>query len=1053
MPPRFLGSFRLRPFAALLLGALLPAISTRSLAEAPTTQRHYLSGVGPDQTVPWDFTVSAGRRAGETTTIRVPSQWEQEGFGTYNYGQETHKSDEHGYYGTSFEIPAAWSGQRIRLVFGAVMTDATVTVNGEPAGPTHQGGFTQFSYDITRLVKPGQTNRLEVDVAKVSTNAATELVERGGDYWVFGGIYRPVWLEASPAHGLGQIAIDARADGALTVDVTLSDLHDRRNRPDGPTLVSESLEAQVFDAEHRRVGEPFKASIPAGGGGRLRLTQHLTGIQPWTAETPHLYTVEVTRRRGPEALHAVTTRFGFRTFEIRPGDGLYLNGQRILLKGVNRHSFRPATGRALSREDCYDDVRLIRSLNMNAVRMSHYPPDPAFLEACDELGLYVLDELSGWQQAHDTPNGRLLVRELIERDVNHPSIIIWDNGNEGGWNRDLDADFSLYDPQQRPVLHPWDPFGGVDTKHYTDFAEHQRRLDGPNLVMPTEILHALYDGGAGAGLADYWNAIVASPVGAGAFIWDLADEGISRSDQAGRIDNFSTFAPDGIVGPNHEKEGSYYTVRDLWSPIQMASPRLDERFTGALPVQNLYDFTSLDQCHFAWSWVRFENDQRQTLAHGKIPGPVVPPHQRGTLQLPLPDGWADSDALELTALAPNGENLWTWTWPTPALDRRVSIPAGNTPQSPTTPRIEKSPDTVRLSVGKTTATFDAATGTLQELQHGENVYALSNGPRLTFARPADEKTVTWLSWSDDNAAHGIHELATPQAASLIELEIDSPRDVPYRSARIELSPDGGQWHPIFAGSRRPGDGARFAFPPQPVKAVRITNLRQADGSPARIKSLKIGYEPARFPASDASHATISSGRDDQLRSTWIESRGANGLDQFRWTLSADGSLRLDYRYHLAGEFLYHGITFDHPETAFEAMRWLGEGPYRVWKNRLRGTWLGLHQTKRQTVPEEATPSYPEFEGFFAGIRWAKLATTAGPLTLLPGSPSTYLRIGTPLVNHPQTTVDFPAGNLSVLHAIPGMGSKFKSPAVSGPSAQPTAASGTYTGSLLFRFEP
>jgi beta-galactosidase/beta-glucuronidase len=125
-----------------------------------------------------------------------------------------------------------------------------------------------------------------------------------------------------------------------------------------------------------------------------------------------------------------------------------------VLKGVNRHSFRPDTGRALTHANSYEDVKLIRGMNMNAVRMSHYSPEESFLEACDELGLYVLDELSGWQHSHDTEVGRKLVRELVERDVNHPAILFWDNGNEGGFNRELDPEYARYDPQHRKVLHP-----------------------------------------------------------------------------------------------------------------------------------------------------------------------------------------------------------------------------------------------------------------------------------------------------------------------------------------------------------------------------------------------------------------------------------------------------------------------------------------------------------------------------------------------------------------------------------------------------------------------
>ena len=171
---------------------------------------------------------------------------------------------------------------------------------------------------------------------------------------------------------------------------------------------------------------------------------------------------------------------------------------------------------------------------MNAVRMSHYPPDEHFLDACDELGLYVLDELAGWQKPpYDTEIGKKLVKEMVTRDVCHPCILFWDNGNEGGWNRELDDQFALYDPQKRTVLHPWENFGGIDTDHYENYDSTQKKLSGSTLFMPTEFLHGLYDGGHGAGLDDYWNLTLASPMGAGGFLWALVDEGVVRTDKNG----------------------------------------------------------------------------------------------------------------------------------------------------------------------------------------------------------------------------------------------------------------------------------------------------------------------------------------------------------------------------------------------------------------------------------------------------------------------------------------------------------------------------------------
>ena len=152
--------------------------------------------------------------------------------------------------------------------------------------------------------------------------------------------------------------------------------------------------------------------------------------------------------------------------EVRAGDGLYVNGQKIILKGADRHSFWPDSGRCLSEAVHRLDINTLKDANMNAVRMSHYPPDEQFLDLCDELGLYVLDELGGWHNHYDSEVGAKLVREMVVRDVNHPCILFWDNGNEGGWNTNLDHIFPELDPQQRCVLHPWATFSGVNTAHY-----------------------------------------------------------------------------------------------------------------------------------------------------------------------------------------------------------------------------------------------------------------------------------------------------------------------------------------------------------------------------------------------------------------------------------------------------------------------------------------------------------------------------------------------------------------------------------------------------------
>jgi beta-galactosidase/beta-glucuronidase len=349
--------------------AVLATLVFTLTSRGQETQRQYLSGKGTDDAVRWEFFCSAGAKSGQWTTIPVPSCWDALGFGTLKYGRDGEVAEQ-GKYRHRFRVPEVFKGGDISLVFDGVMTDAQVTLNGKSAGPRHEGGFYRFSYHVTELLKFDQENVLEVTVDKQSTNNSVNRAERQADYWVFGGIYRPVWLEAKPAQHIERVAIDARADGTLAVDVFT----------DGGARI----EAEVKDS-----GKAFAARVMDG---KARVEGNVESARRWTAETPNLYECEVRLLDSEgKVLHRVTQRFGFRTVEVRKGDGVYVNGKRILLKGTNRHSFWPQSGRTTSEKLSRQDVRLMKEMNCNAVRMSHYPPDEHFLDACDELGLYVLE--------------------------------------------------------------------------------------------------------------------------------------------------------------------------------------------------------------------------------------------------------------------------------------------------------------------------------------------------------------------------------------------------------------------------------------------------------------------------------------------------------------------------------------------------------------------------------------------------------------------------------------------------------------------------------------
>jgi hypothetical protein len=707
-----------------------------SVARAAETETQYLSGLGKDDPVKWEFLCDKGQNAGKWSTIGVPSNWQLQGFGIYEYGRPNPPGGwprTHGIYKRTFTTPATWRTKTVFVKFEGVMTDAAVTINGQPAGPVHQGGYYAFKYDITSLLKPaGQKNEIQVDVDDDSLNNSVNNAERRGDYWNYSGIFRPVYLEAVPKTFVDHLAINAAATGSLDVDVALSD-----SGTAATGSPAASLEVRVLDKDGKPVGDPIMAKNVT-----FKEANHLAGkiADPrlWTAETPNLYQLEVRLKLGDAVVHTVHQRFGFRTVEVRPGQGLFVNGNRVFLKGVARHSFWPDSGRTLSEQISRDDINVIKELNGNAVRSSHYPPDRHFLDACDELGLYVLDELGGWHQHYDTEVGQKLVKEMVEHDVNHPSIIFWDNGNEGGFNPALDDEFQKYDPEKRLVLHPWAafPVGIADTKHYPTYEQLQQKLSADPVYFPTEMLHGLYDGGAGAGLNEYWDAMLKSKAGAGGFLWSFVDEDVKRVDKGGILDSADNQAPDGVVGPYREREGSFYTVKQLWSPIIVTPPDGSLR---SFTVSNRYSFLNADQCTFEWESIAFRQlndaasgsvvlasriDHGRSLAPGTSAnwdgwGPPAPATGRSATKMP--------DATRLRIKDATGRVIQTYVWPTGDLVHQLGqgqSAAGATPAA------AESGDTLTATAGDLSLQISKTTGLLVSATRQGKSFSLVNGPRV-----------------------------------------------------------------------------------------------------------------------------------------------------------------------------------------------------------------------------------------------------------------------------------------------------------------------------------
>jgi hypothetical protein len=892
---------------------------------AQQTERQYLSGTDAKNTVEWDFYCTDGQNSGEWTKIAVPSNWELQGFGTYNYGHHWKNKDiklgeEHGLYRHQFEVPKEWKGKTINIVFDGAMTDTQLKINGKSAGELHQGGFNRFKYDISKLLKYGGDNLLEVDVAKHSADASVNRAERRADFWIFGGIYRPVFLEVLPAQHMKRVAINAAVEGDIQVLVELN-----------TKKLSGKVKVELFELKGEQVKGEFESDIQKGEQ-EVMVAGKFDGVRSWNPEEPNLYDMKITLISDTRAVHIEERRIGFRTVELRKKDGFYVNGKKVVFKGVNRHSFWPETGRALSEENHLMDIRLMKEMNMNAVRMSHYCPDERFLDLCDSLGLFVLDELAGWQQGYDTIIGPKRVKELILKDENHPSVVVWDHGNEGGWDFANEKWFHYYDIQKRPVIYPWLIRNGVDTHHYNAFDFGINRFaSGNDVFMPTEVLHGLYDGGLGAGLDDFWNRFKSNPRLGGAFLWVFCDEAVLRTDLEGEVfDSNGNDAPDGILGPHREKEGSFYTIKDVWSPVQIEPLVINPKWNGELFVANEYIYSDLNTCNFSWQAVQTGLPGKagtKILASGSFVGPNANPGETKKITVDLDESFKEADIFLLSVTDKNGMEILSRSWP---------------------------------------------------VQHHATIVE-----RL------------------------LKEIAPAVEQVKVE-EVDGKL--------IALA-----------------SGIEYSFDVENGMLLSVKNTRG-------VVSFKGGPTPVGLEGNELEKISWRSDADGKLI---IEGSYNKYPKYFYWMLHSNGLLELEAAPNLvsANGVDYLGISFNYPESNVNTMQWMGNGPYRVWKNRTKGANFGVWEKEyNNTITGESFDNliYPEFKGYHANTTWVRFNTTESPFTILVETPNIYMQVfkpGVPRLVRGGTMPPFPNGDISFLYEISAIGTKFKEADQFGPSSQ------------------
>lgn len=657
--------------------------------------------------------------------VEVPGLWTMQGFGRPHYTNivmpfpdappHVPELNETGIYRRTFTIPRGWRSRPVVLHFGGAEGVLYVLVNGEPVGIA-KDSRTPAEFDVSSLVRHDGPNELVAVVVRWSDASFVE----DQDHWWQAGLPRSIRL-VSPT--VRDVEVHAEIDGRFTV-------------------IAESGDARLLDARGRTIA---KGVLHNG-----RFDGEARAPRLWSAEDPALYTLELTADS-----ETISTSLGFRNVEIRNRQ-LLVNGAPVLIAGVNRHEHDDTRGRAITREAMERDVRLMKQFNVNAVRTSHYPNDPYWLELCDRFGLYVIDEANVESHAYYDELCRDAryrnqwverVANMVERDKNHPSVILWSLGNESGYgpNHDAAAGWVRARDASRPLHYEgairgdWRggrPATNVVCPMYPEVDSIEtwatEETDDPRPMILCEYSHAM--GNSNGGLADYFAAFRRHDALQGGFIWEWVDHGIRQRDARGReywayggdfgdTPHDSNFCADGIVWPDRTPHPALHELKFLAQPVHV-----EARGGGRFRIHNRHHFASLDGYRGEWE-LTVDGERRKG---GRLPALRVPPGGTLDVALTLPRGGGERFVTFRFFLrhaqdwAPAGHEV---AW------QQLALP-GRAPSHARGRAVKPRRDGV-LQTDRVRAVVDLAAGVLSELAlDGRNL--LVDGPRLQLWRaPTD----------------------------------------------------------------------------------------------------------------------------------------------------------------------------------------------------------------------------------------------------------------------------------------------------------------------------
>ena len=612
------------------------------------------------------------------STIPVPSSWQMHGYDIpiytniiYPWPQDASKPPQVPYdnnpvgsYRMRFNVPPDWAGKQVYLHFDGVDSAFYVWVNGQKLG-YHEDSRTPAEFNLTPHLKTG-SNLLAVEVYRYGDGAFLE----DQDMWRMSGIFRDVFLWSTPPQHVRDFEVqpgldDQYTDANLTVKAEISNAASKAGKL--------TLSASLFNAGGAPVGKPATVNVEAAVSGDTpaELSVPVTNPRKWSAESPYLYKLLLTLKDEKGAvLEVIPQNVGFRRVEIKNGRFL-VNGRAILVKGVNRHEHSEVTAKYVPVESMIQDIRLMKQFNVNAVRTSHYPNSPAWYDLCDRYGLYVLDE--GNIEVHhygNDPRNRLTndpawqgayldrVGSMIERDKNHPSVVIWSLGNESGDGPNAAAVYKYAkqrDPS-RPFHYEGSSARGGPNSDINSFMyptpERVKQAAAARPQMPLilcEYTHAM--GNSNGGLQEYWDVFYSGTNAQGGFVWDWVDQGIrlpvppeyrantSKStflayggwweDKTG-VRNDNDFNNNGLVSADRVPHPGLYAIKYVYRNLHTEAVDLTD---GRIRVKNWFDFTNpKDTVEGAWE-VRAGG---RLVASGKLPELDIEPRESKDFTVAMP---------------------------------------------------------------------------------------------------------------------------------------------------------------------------------------------------------------------------------------------------------------------------------------------------------------------------------------------------------------------------------------------------------------------------------